>query len=211
MSLTSGLLSKLRTSNMSAQLNVIASSIDPIQSQAESLVIADTASLAVVSELRSKVKMLLKALVADKKELTTPIKESLKAIEARYDAPETALESLIEVIDKKMIRYQTDLVNAQRKAAEAISSRVGDGKGYLRAETAVAKIEALGTVDKSVSTDSGSTSFVATPVFEVVDIFLLPIHLHLPDLVQIRKDMLAGMQHSGVEYRVEQRPRNSRT
>ncbi len=171
------------------------------------LTITDPASLSHTSELRSRAKAHLKALTEEKEKVTKPLMEALKAERSRFKPHEEALESLIGVLDTKMSTYQTNLISAQLQAESRLAERVA--KGTLRAETAVAKLDALPTAETKVSTQTGSTTFVATPVFEVTDLALVPLSLHLPDLVQIRKDMLAGIHHNGIIYRIEQRPRNS--
>lgn len=179
--------------------------------QASTLAITSPESLSQASEYRTQAKAFLKALTTEKESLTKPINASLNAIRDKYRTREDLAKAIIEALDEKMSQYQTALKKAQAEATEAITARVAPGRGHLSAETAVARLEALPEVATTVSTSSGGTQFTTKPVFQVTDMHALPMFLHLPDLVTIRTDMLAGIRHPGVEYSTEERPRNVRT
>ncbi len=205
--------------------------IIPLVGKAISLEINDDKSLAIASEARSTLKDWAKKVKARKDFHLSPFKEGVKRITDEYKPIENQIEEGLSALDEKMSSYQTALVNKQNAEAEAIANRIGEGKGHLKTETAVKKIAELGSVPSSISTDSGSTSFIATPMFEVIDplmIFVKEVLDHnkshkdfvidheafktylVVDETAVRKAMKAGIELNGVRYYTEQRPRNSR-
>ena len=150
------------------------------------------------------------ALEADKQELTKPINDVLKRIRAKYKPFEEKLEDAIGLIRTKMSKYQT----TQKKLAEAkedkIISRIGEGKGKLKPETAMAKLEDVAKPENKVSTDEGMVKFKTVKKFIVVDVTKLPKEFILPNEVAIRKAMNEGKELAGVEYSTEEVPVNSR-
>jgi hypothetical protein len=190
-------------------MKITSKEIVPIQNQAASLSIVDQPTLAQASEYLSQANKMLDTLEADRLSLTKPINDSLKAIRAKYRPLEDALNAIVEVIKTKMIDYQSSLVKAQREAELAISAKVESG--YIKPETAISKLEALGEVQSKTETESGSVQFVEVRKFEVTDLALVPLAYHLPDLVAIRKAMLAGEPDiAGVKYFTIQQPKNYR-
>ena len=177
---------------------------------AKTLEITDQQSLASASTYLVKAKKLLKASKEDMDALIDPLKESIANIKEKYAPTQEALKSLIDDLTLKTTQYQTALTNAQQKAEEAITARIAPGKGNLTLETAVKKLESLPEIQKSVTTDAGSMSFVAHPMCELEDITILPIEYHLPDMVAVRKVMKEGKKLPGIRYFTEQRPRNTR-
>lgn len=195
---------------MSTELIKIEKEISPIQEKANSLQIIDTTTLNEASSYLIFAKKNLKALKEDMNTLLDPLKESAKAIKAKYEPAQEALGLLIDTLTKKTVTYQTKLVNERLEAELAISQRVKDGKGNLSVESATKRIENLEIVEKKVETDVGGMSFVPYPMCEVEDITQVPIKYYLVDMVAVRAEMKAGNKLPGIRYWTEQRPRNSR-
>ena len=121
---------------------------------------------------------------------------------------EDKCEANLTIIDNKMVAYQTAKI-AKEKAEEAkIVAKMESGK--IGIDKAVDKLAQIDRVDKKVQTDSGSTSFITTQCFEVMDVTMLPVEYILPNEVAIRSSMKEGIQIPGVRYYTEQRPRNAR-
>lgn len=133
----------------------------------QAIKIIDTPSLTKATDYLSKANKFLTALEADRKAITAPIKASIKAIEAKYKPTEDMLNAIIVDIRKQMSQYQTALVEAQRKAEQAISDRVE--KGTLTLPTAIKKIESLPEVTQKVATDAGSVSFKESKILKIKD------------------------------------------
>jgi len=174
-----------------------------------SIEVTDQNSLQEASTYLILAKKELKALKGDMATLLDPIKESIANIKAKYEPRQKALESFIDNLTKQTVTYQTNLVNAQREAEQAIADRIKPGKGNLSFEKGIQKLEAVEKAEKKVITDTGSMSFVEYPMCEVEDITQVPIRFYLVDMVAIRAEMKAGNKHPGIRYWTEQRPRNN--
>lgn len=174
------------------------------------IAIFDSTTLQTASTYLIQAKKLLKSSKEDMDRLIDPLKESIANIKEKYAPTQDALKQVIDDLTQKTTAYQTNLVNAQREAESAITARIAPGKGNLTLETAVKKLEALPQVDKNLTTETGSMTFVEHQMCELEDITKLPLQYHLADMVQIRAQMKAGNKLPGVRYWTEQRPRNTR-
>lgn len=194
----------------STELTITNKEILPVISNANELEITDHKSLSNAVEYLSRANKYLDSVVKWKEGKTKPLNDLKKIILAETKPLENALEEAIDTIRKKMSAYQTS-VNAKLKAdQEAIANRIGSGKGNLKVETAVRKIEELGIVDRSVESTSGKVSFKTVKKFEVVDITSIPMEYHIADEIKIRDLMKAGVEIAGVRYYEEQVPINFR-
>jgi len=172
------------------------------------LVIKDAESMATASEYRSQLKEYAKAIKEKKGEVLDPLNETLKKFKSWFKPVEDKCEANLTIIDSKMVSYQTAKI-AKEKAEEAkIVAKMESGK--IDIDKAVDKLAKIDRVDKKVETDSGSTSFITTQCFEVMDVTMLPVEYILPNEVAIRSAMKEGKQLPGVRYYTEQRPRNAR-
>lgn len=149
-------------------------------------------------------------LTEDKEKLTKPINTLLKEIRGRYKPFEEQLEDTIGILRKKITAYQTAAKKKADDEALKIAGRVGEGKGKLKIETAVKKIDEIDTPDAVVSSDQGTAKFVTVKKFEVVDLSQIPIEYHVADEVAIRKAMKEGKELPGVRYWEEESVRNFR-
>ena len=170
--------------------------------------ITDASSLTGATELLSKCNKYLDALTKDKEALTKPLNETLKGIRAKYKPTEDMLNESIASIRKEMTRYQTALIEKQRKEQEKIAERVA--KGTLKMETGLKKLESMPVVANKTTTEEGSVKFREVECFEVVDITKLQQEYILPNETAIRVAMKAGIKVDGVRYYKEMVPVNSR-
>lgn len=192
------------------KLTVTNDTILSLIQEIESLEVVDKTSLDTASENLSQVNKYLDAVIAYKEKKTVPLNALLKAIRSETKPIENALEELKDNLTSKMSVYQTHVTAKLKQEQEAIASRIGEGKGKLKVETAVRKIEELSVVDKHVETTSGKITFRTDKKFEVVDFSLLPDNYKLPDERLIRDAMKAGIEIAGVRYFEEQVPINYR-
>lgn len=151
--------------------------------------------------LLTGIKKFKKFVTGKKEDITKPMNESLKNIRQLF-AP---LEDQVETAEKKLVTLVTawhDKVEAERQRKEAsIAARAE--KGQLKEETAVQKMEELGTTQKQVVTDGGSIGFSKVKDFRVVNEHMVPDAYWKLDMVSLRRDALAigkiGMVIPGVE------------
>lgn len=149
-------------------------------------------------------------LKADKEKLTNPLKELMDEIKGRYSPFEGKLKEAIASWRGKMVTYQTEEKKRADEEAAKIASRVGEGKGKLKPETARKQLKEIDKPENRVSTDVGLVRFKTTPKFEVEDVTKLPKEFILPNEVAIRKAMLNGQKLEGIRYYTEETPINIR-
>lgn len=170
------------------------------------LAVTDKESMAQASELRSTVKKYIKDLTEEKEKVTKPMNEALKAERARFKPLEEKAEAIIEHLDKQMSAYQT--TEAKRAAEEEakIAARIGDGKGKLKMETAVAKLAAIDTPDKTV----GNTRFVTDYEVVITDLCAIPeqyLKIEVRTMV-LKATLKSGVVVPGAVLKEVQRPVN---
>lgn len=192
------------------KLAVIEKEISPIVAKAQALTIKDEKSMTGGAELLSTLNLRLDKIVEEKEKITKPLNEALKVERARWKPFETVLDEAITLIRKKMGTYQTEQKRLADEEEARIAARVGEGKGHLKAETAVRQMEDIDRPAGAVTAASGMVKFKTVKVFEVMDLALVPIEYHVADEVAIRKAMNAGIELPGVKYGTEQRPDNYR-
>jgi hypothetical protein len=174
------------------------------------IVITTAEEMQEATELLSRANKYLDSVIEYKEKKTKPLNQALKVIRAETKPVETALEAIIDSLRSKATKYQTALIDAQNKQKQAIAGRIGEGKGKLKFETAVAKLENIVAPDKKVESEAGSVTFHPVKHFEVENIEELPMIYHLPDLQSIKDLMKQGTELKGVRYWTEQELINRR-
>jgi hypothetical protein len=184
--------------------------VNTLASQVESMQVSNTAEMKVATVVLSNLNKYGDSVKEQKEKLAKPINESLRNIRDMFRPLETVYTGAIEMLRTKMQVYQTAEVARVREEEAKIAARVKEGRGNLSIDTAVKKIEAIETVDKTVNTDVGTVQFVETKLFEVVDLSKVPIQYHLPNETEIRKAMKEGKELEGIRYYTQMVPRNYR-
>jgi hypothetical protein len=179
-------------------LTKIETEISPIVANTANLTINSEEDKAQASQILSSLTVYLDRLTADRELITKPINESLKAIRAKYKPLETLLDTAISDIRLKLSKYQTAVVAKQRQEEEKIASRVQEGKGYLKAETAMAKIASMDKPSTKLATDEGQISFRTDRVLDITDVSLIPDKYYVLDESTLLKDLKAGIIITGV-------------
>lgn len=179
---------------MSKEL-AITKTVSPVVAKAELIKITDSKSMEKAIDFRTEIKTLYKKIIDKRKSLTDPIKDQIKVIEADYKPYEKILEEAIEKINTNISAYQTAEMKRVKAEADAIANRVGEGKGHLKPETAVAKIEAIEKAPSQV----GATKFKNVPELVITDENAIPREYLVIDTVKLRRDLLAGKTIKGAE------------
>ncbi len=184
--------------------------INPIVSKVESLEIKSEADMKTAAEYLFDLSAAEKMVTARMETITKPAKEAIKAAEAIWKPFITQSKKLIQIIRDKQSEYQTEKIRIQREEENKIAKRMGEGKGKLKVETAMRKIDEVEKPSSKISVDSGSTGFREEKCFEVMDITMLPHEYVLPNEVKIRSAMKGGIELSGVRYFTKMIPVNKR-
>lgn len=194
---------------MSKELT-IQKEIDPILSQAKILVIATPKAVEKATELLSQINQKLDAIEEERTKVTEPLNKALKAENARWKPMREQLEEKRDILRKGLSSYQTEQKRIADDEAARIAARVGEGKGKLKAETAVAKMEEIERPEANVATASGSIKFRTVEKFALEEISKVPVLYLLLDEAAVRSAMKEGIKLPGIRYFSEEIPINSR-
>lgn len=172
--------------------------------------IIDTKSMEHAAEILSQANKYLDAITAEELKVTKPLNEALTQERLRFKPFKDKAERVIANIRAQMSAYQT----AEKKRVDAetakIAARIGDGKGKIKMETAVRKLEAVVTPEEAVVTHSGLVKFRTRVFLDIVDISLIPREYLIPDEKRITEALKAGTVVPGATLNEEQVPVNYR-
>lgn len=184
--------------------------VNPLVTRAQSFEIKTADDMKEATEMLSQMNRIGDAIEAEKQKVLKPLNQALKAERARWKPIETMWETGITAIRRAMTVYQTEAARLAREKEDKIAARVGEGKGKLKAETAMQQISEIERPDSSIATTEGAVQFRTVKKFEVTDMTLLPIKYHIADEAKIKDAMRAGTELPGVRYYEEQVPVNFR-
>ncbi len=191
---------------MAKEIAVIEKQLNPIVEQAKSLRILGPKEMEIAAEMRGQIKKISKLMTDEKEKVTAPLNEALKAERARWKPREEALDEALRSLNRKMTDYQTEEDRKAQEAAEKIAARVGEGKGKLKSETAMAKIDELEKPATSIATTTGGVRFRVTKQFRIIDEKKIPRDYLVIDDVKVRAAMKEGKAIAGIEYYEEKTP-----
>jgi len=185
-------------------LTIIESEINPIVNQANSLTVKDEQSKLEASNLLSSLTLYLRRTVEDKETITKPMLASLNAVRGKYKPIEATLTTAIDILRANIGQYQTKQLEIQKAEENKIAIRVGEGRGKLKEETAMRKIEALPTVETRLEADNGTISFRTDRVLKITDIALIPDEYFNLDESRLLKALKAGVTVNGATLEEKQ-------
>lgn len=194
----------------SKEVAVLEKEINPAITKASKITIHTAEDMVKATEVLSNLNRYADTVTEKKESITKPLNAALKAARQMFVPLETKLEDAIGGVRKAMITYQTEAVRKQKEEEAKIAARIGEGKGKIKIETAVEKLQNIEKAPEKIATDAGQVKFKTVKKFEITDISALPREFMVPNEVEIRKAMLAGIEVTGVRYYEEQVPYNSR-
>jgi hypothetical protein len=184
--------------------------VSPVIDKAIGLVITNAEGMRQGVEILSQLNQMNDRIIEEREKVTKPLNEALKAERARWKPIEDQIKTAIAQVRKQMTHYQTEAIKAEREEEARIAARIGEGRGKLKMDTAIRKIEEIKRTENQMASDSGVVKFREVSRFEVIDIKALPIEYHLANEVAIREAMMKGIELPGVRYYKEMRPVNLR-
>ena len=192
------------------QLTTIKKQIIPVIEDALTLKIKSQADLVTATEILSKLNKFVDKVTEEKEKVTRPLNEALKAERARWKPIENQYTEAIETVRKLMTDYQTNLVKQQKEEEMKIAARIGEGKGKLRIETAVKKLDAITKAEKEYAKTEGLVQFAEQKVLKITDLSLIPRQYLIVDEKAVLEALKAGQSVPGAELDTIQVPRNYR-
>lgn len=151
--------------------------------------------------------------IAEKKEaILGPLLASTKEIRELFKPTEENVKNAIAIIKQKLIAYRTKVEASHKKEEQKIISKVNSGN--IKIETAVKKMDQLGTLAVGVKTESGSISYKTVRKARIVDVNKVPKEYFILDEAKAKKAALLigglGELIPGVEVYEEKEIANKR-
>ncbi len=185
--------------------------ISPLVANAEKFTIVNEKTMGQAAEFLSTLNLKLDAIEEEREKVTKPLNQALKAENGRWKPLKTTLENAISIVRRKMSVYQTEATRIADAEKAKIAGRVGTGKGKLKAETAINKMQEIDTPANEVAAESGKVQFRTVKKFEVVDFKKLPDNYKVVDEPAIRSAMRNGIvEIPGIRFFEEQEAANIR-
>jgi len=173
------------------QLQTIEKDINPTLAQALKLSITTSEDMALASSLRERIKNTIKIVDTVKESEFRPIKTELDLVTEKFSAILKALKVADDKVSKGMGAYQTLLMKEKAEAEAKIAAKVTTG--YLKVETAMAKIDALEAPEVLAE-----TNMINKPIPEITDPLAIPREYLTPDMKLIEQELKAGVTIPGV-------------
>lgn len=152
----------------------------------------------------------LKAITTEKEKVTKPINEALKAERARWKPIEDELNEAIAYIRNSMSAWQTAEKKREQEEESKIASRIGEGKGKLKIETATNKMAEIERAPEKHSTDAGLVKFRTDKKLKITNEILIPREYLVVDERKVLDALKAGVSIAGAEIEEIQTPINFR-
>ena len=191
-------------------ITIIEKEISPIVLQAQEVKIKNQDDMKVAVDILSKLNKWNDSIIEDREKITKPLNEALKEVRAKYKPLEKTLEQAIEIVRNEMSVYQTAEVKRVQKEQDAIANRIREGKGGLKIETAMRKLDEIDGVADKVESDSGIVKFRNDKILKIVDISKIPDKYFDLNESALLKDLKAGVIVDGAELEDKLVPINSR-
>ncbi len=195
---------------MTKEITTLTKQISPVVVEARELVVADGEGMRRATELLSRLNKFNDSVTEEKEKVTRPLNEALKAERGRWKPVEEVCAEAVGIVRGKMSEYQTAEVKRAREEEAAIAARVGEGKGKLKVETAIRKMDAVEKAEDKVNTESGMVKFREDKVLLVTDMSAVPFEYFVLDERKLLADLKAGVKVAGAELEIKMVPINFR-
>ncbi len=190
------------------ELAVVKKEVSAIVAMAEETQVTDDNSMLAAGDVRKKIKAVGKMVKEKKESITSPLNEALKQVRSMFAPIEAMYEEAENVVSAKMLTYQRDVEEQQRKAEAEALKKLQEAQRKLEegkiTEAQVQKIEEKieQKLEELPQIIKKSADFHTREIqkFRIINESELPREYLVPDEVKIRKAMMAGIEIKGVEY-----------
>jgi hypothetical protein len=178
-------------------LDELRTSISAIETEANNIQIHDADQYAAAADILARVKVLGSAIKSKKETITKPLNEALKNIRDLFRPIEEQFIKAEDALKTKVLGYKRK-VDAEAKAKEEkLADRVD--RGTMKYETAERKMGEIERVETTTRGSYGQVQVKKIKKVRIVDETKIPRFYLIPDMVRIRKEVLAGITIDGVE------------
>lgn len=200
----------MKTKKEDKEVAVIEKEVSPIIAKAEELKVTDQKSMESATKMLSELNKQKDRITEEKEKVTKPLNEALRAERNRWKPIETVLETAIGFLRNSISNWQTAEIKRAREEEAKIAARTGEGKGKIKVETAVAKINEIERPNEKVVSDSGMVKFREDKVLKIWDETMIPREYLLINEAKILADLKAGKNVPGCELDIKLTPINYR-
>lgn len=184
----------------SVNLTPYKKSLSLMVQKASGLTIKTEEQIKDASDILFQISEIAKKIKAEKNRIVEPAKDIIAWAKEKFGPIEKECVDAEFIIKDKMIEFDRKKSELAAKQQEKIAAKVAEGKMDL--EQAAEKMEATKT-PKSYAGEAGVVQFRPNKVVEVVDEKLIPREFLVPDMVKIRRTVLAGIEVPGVIMKIE--------
>lgn len=188
----------------------IQTEVSPIVTKAKAIVVKDQKSMEQASLMLSELNKHADRVEEEKAKVLKPLNAARTAEINRWKPVLTILDTATDYLRNTISSWQTAEVKRVRAEEEAIANRVGEGKGKLKVETAVRKIEEIDAPDARVSTDAGTVQFREDKIVKITDESRIPREFLVVDEKKLLEALKAGVSVPGAELDIKMTPVNFR-
>lgn len=192
------------------EVAVIEKKANPLIDKAKSQTVKNEEEKRDATLVLSEMNKVVDQITEFEEKVTIPLKAALKAETDRWKPFKTAFKVEIERIRGLLGNYQTAMVKTQKIEENKIANRVGDGKGFLKPETASRKIDEIEKPAEKVITEAGSLSFRTDKILKLTNVNIIPDDFWIIDEKKVLDTLKAGRVVPGAEVEEIQVPINRR-
>lgn len=181
----------------------------PIIDRGNAIVIETPDQLIEATEILSQVNKAMDQVKAEKEKVLGPLRELANREKARWEPLEALFKPVIERLRTQMSAYQTAALKKKAEDDAKIAARVGEGRGKLKATTAIQKMTD-NAVDEKIETSVGGLSFREKKVLKITNAAIVPDIYWIIDEDAVLKAIKEGTLVEGARLETIQVPVNSR-
>lgn len=181
-------------------IKVVESRVDSMRQMVATTEVIDDKTLGQVADKIKIVKGLGKMVRAEMEKYTDPAREIIRTAQEKYlPFEKECIRAEMALKDKARV-YMAAEEAKRLKEENKIAEKLAAGK--IKEQTALKKIEAIGTEVKTVRSENGAKLTIrAIREVVIVDRNLVPDEYWEIDMVKVRKVALAGVNIPGVEIK----------
>lgn len=201
---------KTTTKNTDKEVAVIQQELSPVVVKAKAIVVKDQKSMESASLMLSELNKFADRIDEEKQKVLKPLNTARTAEINRWKPVLGPIEEATDYLRKTISMFQTAEIKRAREEEARIAERVGEGKGKLKVETAVQKIENIARPEAQVATEAGLVKFREDKVLKITDETKIPREYLVVDEKKLLEALKGGITVPGAELDIKMVPVNFR-
>lgn len=190
-------------------VEVVTRTAVPIIERGNSLIIETPENLVEATEILSQINKAMDQVKEEKEKVLGPLKVLADREKARWEPLEKLFKPVIAHLREQMSAYQTAALKKKAEEDAKIAARVAPGRGNLKAETAIQKMEA-NAVEAKIETTVGGLTFREKKQLKITDITKIPKQYWIVDEDAVLTALKDGTKVPGAEIEIISIPVNKR-